>query len=78
MTEDRYHTCAGAEFLAQRIQAYWLERGYNVRCEIVSAGFHGAIRAARFDVRSDMVNGLPANYCGPRTVAVAVQQRRGA
>jgi hypothetical protein len=26
-----------------------------------NVGFHPAIRAARFDVRSDMVNGMPRN-----------------
>lgn len=49
----------GAHALKQRIEAYWRERGYNVQVLLHNVGFHPAIRAARYDVRSDMVNGMP-------------------
>jgi len=49
----------GAELIKARLEAYWRERGFDVGVLIRDAGFHPAIRAARFDVRSDMLNGLP-------------------
>jgi|CXWL01.1.fsa_nt_gi hypothetical protein len=50
----------GARRLKQRIEEYWRERGYNVDVKLVEAGFIAAMRSARTDVRSDMVNGLPS------------------
>lgn len=49
----------GAHALKQRIELYWRERGCNVHVLLHNVGFHPAIRAARYDVRSDMVNGMP-------------------
>jgi hypothetical protein len=49
----------GAQTLKDKIEAYWRERGHNVMVALHNVGFHPAIRAARFDVRSDMVNGMP-------------------
>ena len=49
----------GARRLKQRIEEYWRERGYTVEVKLVEAGFVAAMRSARTDVRSDMVNGLP-------------------
>ena len=49
----------GARRLKQRIEEYWRERGYTVDVKLVEAGFVAAMRSARTDVRSDMVNGLP-------------------
>lgn len=49
----------GALALKEKIEAYWRERGQNVMLSLHNVGFHPAIRAARFDVRSDMVNGMP-------------------
>ena len=49
----------GAAALKAKIEAYWRERGENVMISLHNVGFHPAIRAARYDVRSDMVNGLP-------------------
>ncbi len=49
----------GARRLKQRIEEYWRERGYEVEVKLVEAGFVAAMRSARTDVRSDMVNGLP-------------------
>jgi hypothetical protein len=49
----------GAMALKTKIESYWRERGQDVMLSLHNVGFHPAIRAARFDVRSDMVNGLP-------------------
>lgn len=49
----------GARRLKQRIEEYWRERGYSVEVKLVEAGFVAAMRSARTDVRSDMVNGFP-------------------
>jgi hypothetical protein len=49
----------GARRLKQRIEEYWRERGFSVEVKLVEAGFVAAMRSARTDVRSDMVNGLP-------------------
>ncbi len=54
-----YCSREGAQALKEKIEAYWRERGQNVMLSLHNVGFHPAIRAARFDVRSDMVNGLP-------------------
>lgn len=53
----------GAQRLKTKIEAYWAERGHKVQVMLLNVGFHPAIRASRFDVRSDMINGRP------RTVA---------
>lgn len=49
----------GAHALKTKIEAYWRERGHTVMVALHNVGFHPAIRAARFDVRSDMINGMP-------------------
>jgi hypothetical protein len=49
----------GALALKAKLEAYWRERGHDVMISLQNVGFHPAIRAARYDVRSDMVNGLP-------------------
>lgn len=49
----------GAQALRDKIEAYWAARGQNVMIALHNVGFHPAIRAARYDVRSDMVNGMP-------------------
>lgn len=49
----------GALALKAKIEAYWRSRGQEVFISMQNVGFHPAIRAARYDVRSDMVNGLP-------------------
>lgn len=54
-----YTSREGAMALKAKIEAYWRERGKDVMIALHNVGFHPAIRAARFDVRSDMVNGLP-------------------
>ncbi len=49
----------GARRLKLRIEEYWRERGFNVDVKLIEAGFVAAMRSARTDVRSDMVNGFP-------------------
>jgi hypothetical protein len=49
----------GAVALKAKIEAYWRERGLDVLLSLHNVGFHPAIRAARYDVRSDMINGMP-------------------
>lgn len=50
---------AGAERLKERIEAYWRARGREVFVRITPSGFHRAIRSARYDLRSDLIDGLP-------------------
>lgn len=59
----------GACRLKQKIEEYWLERGHSVDVKLVEARFHMAMRSARTDIRSDMVNGMPRQ---------AFEQHRGA
>ena len=49
----------GALELKKKIEAYWADRGQDVTVLLHNVGFHPAIRAARFDLRSDLVNGMP-------------------
>jgi hypothetical protein len=50
----------GARRLKNKIEEYWREKGYAVEVKLVEAGFVAAMRSARTDVRSDMVNGFPS------------------
>lgn len=52
-------TADGAKRLKQKIEQYWAERGYDVDVDLVDACFIAAMRSARTDVRSNMVNGMP-------------------
>jgi hypothetical protein len=57
--ENDFCTTDGARRLKQRIEEYWKERGYSVDVKLVEAPFVAAMRSARIDVRSDLVNGFP-------------------
>jgi hypothetical protein len=57
--ENDYCTTEGARRLKQRIEDYWKERGLQVEVKLVDSPFVAAMRSARTDVRSDMVNGMP-------------------
>jgi len=57
--ETDYCSREGAVALKAKIEAYWRERGHEVMIVLQNVGFHPAIRAVRYDVRSDMVNGQP-------------------
>ncbi|MGE3928872.1 MAG: hypothetical protein AB7G05_01835 [Hyphomonadaceae bacterium] len=54
-----YTSREGAQALKDKIEAYWRERGLDVMFSMQNVGFHPAIRAARYDLRSDMINGMP-------------------
>lgn len=58
MTGD-YCTKDGALRIKEKIEAYWAERGHDVRVDLVQGGFLASMRSARTDVRSNMVNGVP-------------------
>lgn len=65
-----YTSRDGAQALKGKIEAYWRERGLDVMLSLHNVGFHPAIRAARYDLRSDMINGLPRRAApAPLTVA---------
>ena len=49
----------GAKRLKNKIEQYWSERGFEVNIDLVDACFIAAMRSARTDVRSNMVNGMP-------------------
>ncbi|MGH1420973.1 MAG: hypothetical protein ACRBEQ_04080 [Hyphomonas sp.] len=49
----------GAKRIREKIAAYWADRGYEVDVDLIDAGFVPAMRSARTDVRSNMVNGMP-------------------
>lgn len=49
----------GAEALKKRIEEYWAARGYDVQVEIYEQPFNERVRSRRWDVRTDMVGGLP-------------------
>ena len=49
----------GASRLQTAIRDYWRKKGYDVDVELVHQGFVSTMRSSRFDIRSDMVNGLP-------------------
>lgn len=49
----------GALRLKNKIEEYWKSRGFDVNIDLVDAGFIPAMRSARTDVRSNMINGMP-------------------
>ena len=57
----------GAKRLARMIEEYWRDRGYAVDVKLIEAGFMPAMRAARTDVRSNMVNGFPRRECAEKS-----------
>ncbi|MGQ0533056.1 MAG: hypothetical protein ACT4OF_10260 [Caulobacteraceae bacterium] len=65
---DNYTDRTGAEVLKARIVAYWRERGYEIQVTLAQAEFSPALRASRFDVRSELVNGLPRRCCAQGSV----------
>jgi len=57
--DSDFCTVDGARRLKLKIEEFWRDRGYDVSIKLVDAGFMAAMRSARTDVRSDMVNGMP-------------------
>lgn len=56
---ENYCDAHGATKLKRMIEEYWAARGHCVSVILVQGPFSAPIRAARVDVRSDLVNGLP-------------------
>ncbi|VAV88655.1 hypothetical protein MNBD_ALPHA06-354 [hydrothermal vent metagenome] len=54
-----YCNADGARDLKRRIESYWIDKGYDVQINLIEGTFMAAMRSARTDVRSDMVNGMP-------------------
>ena len=54
-----YCSSDGANRLTAVINEYWRKKGFDVNVELVHQGFVSTMRSSRFDVRSDMVNGMP-------------------
>ena len=52
-------TREGAIALKAMIEAFWRARGKAVQIMLHPVGYVPAVRSARFDVRSDMVDALP-------------------
>ncbi|MFT3729316.1 MAG: hypothetical protein QM759_15945 [Terricaulis sp.] len=71
--ETDYCSREGALALKAKIEAYWRERGHDVMIALNNVGFHPAIRAARYDVRSDMVNGKPRTSSAKKLQEVFVE-----
>lgn len=59
--EKDYCSVEGAAELKTMVEQYWRQKGYAIEIELVPAGFHGAMRSCRVDVRSNLMNGLPAS-----------------
>lgn len=55
---------SGAARLTERLADHWAELGYTVEAEVVQGPFMASLRAARVDVRSDMLNGCPRDHPG--------------
>ncbi len=60
----------GARRLKAKIEEYWTERGFDVSIDLVDAGFVPAMRSARTDVRSNMINGMPLRKKGNKTSTI--------
>lgn len=54
-----YTSQEGALELQARIEAYWRARGHDVHIVLAPARFTPQVRAARYDIRSNLVNGQP-------------------
>lgn len=66
---DSTFTKDGADRLAAMISEYWAKRGKSVQLRVSQSGFHPAIRSARYDIRSDMVNGMPRQRAAQQEAA---------
>lgn len=59
LTPGNFTDRAGAAELKARIEAYWAKRGFDVQVMLIEQPFVAALRTGRYDVRSEMVDGLP-------------------
>jgi hypothetical protein len=58
-SKEDYCSESGALRLKHRIETYWADRGYPVQVNLKRVEFHPLMRSARFDIRSNMKNGVP-------------------
>lgn len=58
-TETDYFTQEGATELARRINAFWTAKGKAPVISLHRVNYDAGVRGARFDIRSDMLNGKP-------------------
>lgn len=54
-----YLTQSGAQRLAKKITEVWREQGFDVNVRVERSGFDASMGVVRYDVRSDMLNGMP-------------------
>jgi hypothetical protein len=54
-----YCSNSGAGHLSQKIADFWQKRGFDVDVKLVHEAFVPTMRSSRFDIRSNMVNGMP-------------------
>lgn len=54
-----YCSNEGASRLQSMIRDYWRKQGYDVNVELIHQGFVSTMRSSRFDIRSNLVNGMP-------------------
>lgn len=50
----------GARALGEIISAYWGKRGHVVTYRVVSKEFHKAVRHVRYEIETNLVDGLPS------------------
>lgn len=49
----------GARILLSKIKEYWASKGYEVDGQIYPAGYSERLRSTVYEVRTDLVNGMP-------------------
>lgn len=59
MPEKEFCSERTAKALAKQIEEFWAARGGIVVCEAFQREFHPSLRMGRWDIRSDLRNGLP-------------------
>ena len=60
-----YTSGSGASVIKAMIEEFWRRHGFDVQVILVPGPFSPALRASRFDVRSDLVNGMPRGAALP-------------
>ena len=56
-------TRRGAQRLVETIKNYWADRGFEIDIYAVEKPFVQEVRAQRWDIISDLVDGLPKKTC---------------
>lgn len=70
-TEPDAFTRSGALRLKQAIEAYWRARGLDVVVYLREAPFNPVLRSTRFEVCSDMLDGMPRHRTRSKSSPVA-------